>query len=266
MSHLNAVQQALQHYVLGGAHQVHTLVVPGPRDNAERRLAIYYNAYRQRLVETLSTDFEALAATLGHEPFRAACEAYIETTPSQFRNIRWYGGGLPDFLASTQPWQQHPELAEIARFEWTLTLAFDAPEAAALTFDDLAAIPPDAWSTLQLQLHPSLHTLALRSNAPALRTALDAEARLPSIQRHADPVEWAVWRKAGVPHFRALRSEEAWAIAAVRRGERFAALCEGLLQFTTAERAPDLAAGLLRSWVDNELIVATNGPDRPGKR
>ena len=111
---------------------------------------------------------------------------------------RW----LPDFLASTQPWQQHPELAEIARFEWTLTLAFDAPEAAALTFDDLAAIPPDAWSTLQLQLHPSLHTLALRSNAPALRTALDAEARLPSIQRHADPVEWAVWRKAGVPHFR----------------------------------------------------------------
>jgi hypothetical protein len=258
MSGLNAVEHAFQRYVLDGDRRVHELVAPGPRDNAERRLAIYYNAYRQRLVEALSTDFEALAAVLGTDRFRAMCLHYVEHTPSQFRNIRWYGGALPDFLASTHPWRLQPELAEIARFEWTLTLAFDAPEAKAMSFDDLAALPPDAWSTLRVELDPSLHLLALRSNAPALRMATDAEAALPPVQLSSEPVDWAVWRKAGAPHFRSLQPEEACAVQAVRRGEGFAALCEGLIEFGRAEEAPALAAGMLRHWVDDELIVGVS--------
>jgi hypothetical protein len=258
MSDLSTAQRALQRYVLGGDQQVRAMIAAGPRDNAERRLAIYHNAYRQRLLEALSTDFEALAAVLGEETFQAACRAYVETTASHFRNIRWYGGGLPDFLASTQPWQRHRELAEIARFEWTLTLAFDAADAPALTFEDLAALPPQTWSTLQIRLHPSLQTVPLRSNAPALRTAVDAQAELPPVRLNEDAIEWAVWRKAGAPHFRSLRPEESWAMAAVRRGEAFAALCEGLIEFTTPEQAPALAAGLLRTWVDDELIAAVS--------
>jgi hypothetical protein len=258
MYDLSAAQRALQQYVLAGDQQVCQLIAPGPRGNPERRLAVYYNAYRQRLVEALSTDFEALAALLGEARFRAACEAYVEATPSHFRNIRWYGSGLSGFLASTPPWRQRPELAEIARFEWTLTLAFDASDAPAAAFDDLAKLPPEAWGVLRIHLHPSLHLVSLRSNAPALRLAVDAGTRLPELRLREDPVDWAVWRKAGTPHFRSLAPEERWAMDAARRGEEFPALCEGLMNFTDSERAPALAASLLRTWVEDELVAGVS--------
>ena len=77
----------------------------------------------------MSTDFEALIAVLGEEEFRSAARAYVEATPSAFRNVRWYGGKLAAFLRQTQPWRDKPWLADLAEFEWTLTLAFDAADA-----------------------------------------------------------------------------------------------------------------------------------------
>lgn len=255
MRELNLTQQAMQQYVVSGDPQVAALIAPGPRGNANARLAVYYNAYRERLVEALATDFEALAAVLGDEAFRAACLGYVEATPSRFRNIRWYGGGLANFLGSTPPWDARPELAELARFEWTLTLAFDAADAPVVTFEDLTGVPPEAWATLRMQLHPSLHLLSLRTNAPALRMAVGSGGALPAQTMQDDPVHWRVWRKDGDPHFHSLGEEERWAIDAVRRGEDFGALCEGLTQFTEPEQAPALAAGLLRCWVEDGLIA-----------
>ena len=254
MRELSAAQQAFQQYILEGDRGVASLIAPGPRANRDARLTVYYNAYRQRLVEALSTDFEALAALLGEEGFRAACDAYVEATPSPFRNIRWYGGGLADFLASTAPWRQRAELAELARFEWTLTLAFDAADAPVLGFDDLAGLPPEAWGALRIHLHPSLQQLSLRSNAPALRLAVDGGSGLPDLHLREEAVDWAIWRKAGNPHFRSLAAEERWAIDSVRRGEDFPALCEGLMNFTDPDSAPALAASLLRTWVEDQLV------------
>lgn len=254
MPDLSTSQRALQQYVLGGDRQVSDLIAPGRLDNAERRLAIYHDAYRLRLVEALVTDFEGLAAALGFEGFRTASLAYVEATPSRFRNVRWYGGGFPDFLATTAPWSARPELAEVARFEWTLTLAFDASDAPALGFADVATLPPEAWSDLRLRFHPSLHTLTLRSNAPAFRMAVDAGGATPALESAA-PVEWAVWRKAGSVHFRSQQPEERYALAAARSGEGFAALCEGLAGFASPDSAPALAASLLRTWVEDELVT-----------
>jgi hypothetical protein len=261
MTDLSAAQRALQHYVLGGELQVRELIAAGPRDNAEQRLAVYHGAYRQRLLEALATDFVALSAVLGLDQFRAACLAYVEATPSRFRNVRWYGGRLPDFLATTAPWNVRAELAEIARFEWILTLAFDAEDAPCVTFADLAALPPDAWSELRLRFHPSLHTLPMRSNAPALRMAVDSGAQMAVLQLSQAPIEWAVWRGAGAVHFRSLGREEHWVLAAARSGEAFPQLCEGLAHIATADAAPALAAGFLKAWLGDGLVadIGTRG-------
>ncbi len=255
MPTLTETQQALQQYILHNIPGAAPMIAPCPGPSVERRLAIYYSGYRQRLIEALSTDFETLAAVLGQARFREMCEAYVEATPSGFRNIRWYGGELPEFLLSVEPWRQHVELAEIARFEWTLTLAFDAADRSVLGFEDLSRLPPDAWSALQLELHPSLHLIVLRTNAPALRIALENDLELPQIQRSETAVYWAVWRKQGNPHFRSLSPHERWCIESVLQGKSFSALCEGLSEFTDADEAPALAASLLRTWVDDELIV-----------
>lgn len=255
MRELSAVQFAMQQYVVSGDAQVAALIGPGPRANANARLAVYYHAYRERLVEALSTDFEALAAVLGTEAFRAVCLAYVAAVPSRFRNIRWYGGAFADFLQSTPPWSARPELAELARFEWTLTLAFDAADAPHVTFDDLAGLPPEAWGTLRMGFHPSLRLLSLHSNSPAVRMAVGGGDALPALALQHDPVHWRVWRKDGDPHFHSLSPEEHWAMDAVRRGEDFGALCEGLTEFVDADHAPQLAAQLLQTWIADGLIA-----------
>lgn len=254
MSTLIELQQAFQSYLLTNAPALIDHVVATTKADAEHRLRVYFDAYRLRLVEALATDYEALRALLGVHAFTAACRAYIEVTPSEFRNLRFYGGGLADFLRLNSPWRKRPILHELALFEWTLTFAFDAPDAAVIRFEELARLPQQSWPGLGFVLHPSARFLELRSNAPSLRKAVDTEAPLPKPAIASKGVAWLIWRKALSAYFRSLGAEESWALAAVSEGANFAALCEGLCRWCSPDEAASRAATLLRQWVDDELI------------
>ncbi len=254
MSRLASLQAAFQRYVLHGTSEVAERIEPGPRDNRAQRLSIYHNAYRLRLTEALGSDFEALAALMGPDAFKQATWAYVEATHSSFRNIRWYGGGFTEFLQSNPPWSEQPWLADLARFEWALTLAFDAADEAHLSFGDFASLPADAWRSLVFQLHPSTQLVALRANAPAMRKAVDAQTPLPAIEMTETPASWLIWRKALAPHFRSLLEPEAWALQAAANAASFPAICEGLCEWIAPEEAAGAAAGFLRTWVDDQLI------------
>jgi len=254
MSALAELQQAFQGYVLRGEAGLAERVAGGESVDPQQRLRIYFDAYRLRLVEALATDYEALRALMGDEAFGAACRAYVEATPSLFRNVRWYGGGLSEYLRVTQPWVERPILHEVASFEWTLTLAFDAPDAPVVHFEELARMPQQAWPILGFVLHPSAHFLELRSNAPSLRKATDAGDPLPDAVLADDAKTWLIWRKELTAYFRSLSESESWALAAVREGANFTALCEGLCRWFSPDDPAPQAATLLRQWVDDELI------------
>lgn len=252
---LIALQHAFQEYVLRGVHDIVDRIEPGRLANRERRLAVYYDAYRLRLVEALGTDFDALAAVMGKEGFEDACWSYVEATPSPFRNVRWYGGDLPAFLRKTPPWNAQPWLADIAQFEWTLTLAFDAADARHVCFEDLAVLPVDAWGTLGFRLHPSARMIELRANAPAIRKAVDVGTRAPAPELGDKAVTWLIWRKDLSPRFRSLSEPEAWALRSAGESLGFPEICQGLCLWLSSEEAARTAAGWLRTWVDDQLIV-----------
>ena len=254
MSALADLQQAFQGYVLRDEASLAERIAGGQQVDPRQRLRVYFDAYRLRLLEALATDYEALRALMGDEAFGAACRAYVEATPSLFRNVRWYGGGLPEYLRVTRPWVEQPVLHEVASFEWTLTLAFDAPDAPVVRFDELAALPQQSWPVLGFVLHPSVHFLELRTNAPSLRKATDAGDPLPDAVLADDAKTWLIWRKALTAYFRSLSESESWALAAVREGANFTALCEGLCRWCSPDQAAAQAATLLRQWVDDELI------------
>jgi hypothetical protein len=255
VSGLESLQREFQEYVLhGDPAAVATRVEPGRLDDHARRLAIYYDGYRLRLIEALGTDFEALNAAMGERGFKEACAAFIQATPSTFRNVRWYGGALPEFLRTNLPWVERRCLWEIALFEWTLTLAFDAADDPVVTFEKLATLPGEAWESLTFQLHPSVHLIRLHSNAPAFRKAVDSAESLPEPLVSESATDWLVWRKEFSVHFRSLTPPEAWAIQALRQGANFPAICEGLCEWAPEDETPAMAAGWLRSWVDEHLI------------
>jgi hypothetical protein len=254
MNALTDLQQAFQGYVLRDEPGFVERIAGGNRVDPQRRPRIYFDAYRSRLAEVLATDYEALRALMGDDAFSAACRAYVEATPSVYRNVRWYGAALPEFLRVTPPWADQPILHELALFEWTLTLAFDSADATVVRFEELASLPPQSWPTLGFVVHPSARVLELRSNAPALRKATDAGEPLPDAVLADDPKSWLIWRKALTAYYRSLGEPESWALAAVRDGANFTALCEGLCRWFSPNEAAPQAAALLRQWVDDELI------------
>ena len=163
MTALADLQHGFQRYLLRGEPGVIARIGGAEGIDLQRRMRIYFDAYRLRLVEALATDYEALRALLGREQFNDACCAYVEATPSLFRNVRWYGGGLAEFLRTTPPWAHQPVAYELALFEWTLTLAFDAAELPTARF--LFAFGP-TWSPDGSRLAFSSQTGVLFTVAP----------------------------------------------------------------------------------------------------
>lgn len=252
---LKTLQDVFQRFVLADAHGIEDQIDPGRHSNHHRRLRIYYDAYRLRLAEALATDHPALQAVMGPDAFRAMCLAYVDATPSPWRNVRWYGGELADFLSTTSPWNAQPALGECARFEWALTLAFDAADVEPLTFEALAGMSAEAWSDLRLELHPSVQLIRLHCNAGALRTAADDASTLPPLAWSDDPVDWLIWRQGDSVRFRSLPGLESIAFHSARNGDTFPELCASLLDYVEEAHAAAHAAGFLRRWVDDAVIA-----------
>ena len=83
-----------------------------------------------------------LHRVLGDAAFGALADDYMHAHPSQKRSIRWFGDCLPDFVAGRIDALPHPALADLARMEWRICLAFDAADRVPLGFERLARTTP----------------------------------------------------------------------------------------------------------------------------
>ena len=251
---LATTESCFQDYVLGSASAIDQLVVGGSSQFRDSRLGIYRDAYRLRLIEVLGNDFEILRSYVGDQMFDALARAYISAHPSTFRNVRWFGGKLAQFLRATAPYSGHPEVAELAQFEWSLGEAFDAQDIEAVRFEDLVSIAPEDWANLRFQAHPALRVLVSRTNAVAIWKSLKESDSALAIELSPQPVTWVVWRKQHSPFFRSLEADEAWALQAMMSGARFGEICTGVCGWA-ADEAAARAAGMLRTWVEAGWIA-----------
>ncbi len=222
---------------------------------AAERLGIYQHAYFARLADVLGDDFKALAAYLGEAAFQDMARAYAKTCPSIDPSVRWFGGRLAQFLAGTAPYRGTPMLAEIAAFEWALTLAFDAADVALLTLDRMAGFPADCWGEARIQFHPSVQRFDLNHDVPGYWRSVvkDADSVSPHPQDRA--ASWVVWRRQTTPHYRILEPDECWAMDALRRASTFDSVCAGLCRWHEASQVPLRFASLLKGWIAEEMIA-----------
>jgi hypothetical protein len=257
---LQADQENFQRHLMTGDDTVSASIVGDERAPADTRLAVYYHAYRLRLVEVLQNDFTGVHALLGTDAFREMALAYLAAWPSAQASVRWFGRRLPGFLASGA-YAQHPELAEMAHFEWSWAHAFDAADAPVAGLQAMAGIPAESWAELHMTCHPSLARLDLHHNVPALFEAATREAETPPVlTRQDDARGWVLWRRELRVHWRSLEADEAWALDAARAGESFADICTGLCRWHAEDAVPMRGASLLRTWLDEGLLTAVRCP------
>jgi hypothetical protein len=227
---------------------------------AERRLEVYANAYFRRLQGVLAEDFGALAAALGTEWFHDLATAYLWAKPPRHFSLREAGARLADFLARdprAEPFRSRfPWAADLARLEWALVEAFDAPDAPELGREALAALPAARWPGLRLELQPALRVLELAWPVHELRAAFDAGAPLEPLRAAPAASAVCVWRSDERVQQRPLPRDEARALALARRGEPFAALCEAIAAEAGEARAPARAAALLEAWCQRRWIAS----------
>lgn len=257
MSQLNADQQAFQSHLMTGSVEVKASIVGDAKADAETRLEVYYQAYRLRLVEILQNDFTGVHALLGTDAFREMVLKYIAAHPSEHPSVRWFGRHLADFLA-LPPYAGHPELAEMAQFEWAWAHAFDAADVAAAGPEVMAAVAPEAWAGLRVSVHPSVQRLDLNYNVPALFEAATRDDTPPPLVGESDALPWLLWRRDLIVHWRSLEADEAWALGAAVQAQTFGDLCSGLCGWHEPDAVPMRAASLLRTWLEEGLLSNVN--------
>ena len=245
----------MQRYLLGDGRdlaQVLPLVRGGRGIGPAERLGIYHHAYRTRLREALEAVYDTTWAYLGDEGFGRAARRYIEDCPSTSANIRDYGSGLPRVLQALFPGD--PEAAELARMDWALHEAFDAPNRPAFDFAAVAQFGDEQWGRVRFEFHPGVSLAEFEWNAAALWHAINRGDEPPPAARLARPTGHLFWRKGLASLFRSLDEAEHAALRALLAGGPFARVCEGA--------GAAQAGAWLSTWVADGLLcgIATDAP------
>ncbi|MBK7952964.1 MAG: putative DNA-binding domain-containing protein [Candidatus Accumulibacter sp.] len=220
----------------------------------EGGFGVYLRAYRARLTAALRDNFPVLQRALGDDAFDALANAYIDENPSHFRSIRWFGDSLAEFLAAAPERLPHPALVDLARMDWATRTAFDAADAALLSFGELAALPPEDWPQRRFKPVPSLQLLDLAWGVEPTWKALNADAAAVSVEPLPVQHVLLIWRPELDCCWRSADTCEAAILRALTRGASFADCCT-LIAETGDAQAARTAAGFLQRWIAEGLLA-----------
>jgi hypothetical protein len=217
-------------------------------DRGVAQFGIYQTAYRARLRGALRDNFEVLPAVMGDDSFDALANAYILANPSRHYSLRWYGHRFCDFMANNTPLVDHPALIDLARMEWALRNAFDAPSAELLMQTDLATVPAANWAELRFKLHPSVQLLDFHWAVGPIWHALKSGATVMDPPEALDHTV-IVWRHGMNTQWRSLTPTEAQFVKCLMIGLTFSDVCETLTHEVGEEAAAQVAVGDLRQLI-----------------
>lgn len=232
----------------------------GARADRATLFGVYGSAYSGRLAGILKADFPHLAAYVGGTNFDAAARRYIAAHPSHHRSARWFGQDFADHIKTDPGLADHPQCSELAALEWALGIAFDAPDAAALTVTDLARCPPSDWAALVFTPHPAAARFTQTFNAVEIWMAFKEGHAPPAASRLIEPTTYLIWRRDGIPAIRLLATEEAMLWESADRGHSFGRLCELAAHFDDPATAAERVAGYVGCWLDAGVLTAASVP------
>ena len=253
MSELRELQLGFRDYLRNDGNALPATVVSDSTASAAERLTIYAAGMHLRFAEVLGADFGTVRGLLGEAQFGALVEAYSAAYPSRHPSIRWFGQRLVEFLRNNQPWSGSRWLAEMTLFEWSKSELGDVGDSEAMTVDDVARLPLEAWTDLRPRPVAASNLIRLETNVVERWHAFDEQRSDPS-ECSATPQHWLLWRRDAMIHWRSLAADEAWAFIFCRDGGSFGELCASLGERVGEAQAPLLAAGFLKQWVGDGVV------------
>lgn len=142
-------------------------VVIGPNGKAvSKRYNVYRNNVTVSLIDALAAIYPSVQRITGVDFFRAMARLHIRATPPTSPLLFEYGREFPAFIEAYEFAQAMPWLADVARIERAWLDAYHAADAAPLSAQVLAAIPPERLTEAVFAAHPA--TRIVRSHFSAV--------------------------------------------------------------------------------------------------
>jgi hypothetical protein len=223
----------------------------------EERLAVYTHAYFARLHTVLRDDYGALHAALGNAAFHDLAKLYLMAHPPRTFTLRDVGASLPDFLAGPAAGffaARWPFASDLAALEWALVEVFDAGDDRLLDREALAALSPEGWAELALELVAAHRIVALDWPVHRLRQAWSSEQPMPELS--PSPTKVLVHRHREQVFVRPLGDLEGRALAWLREGCEFGAICGRAADEFGDAGSPTEVLALLERWLADGLLAA----------
>lgn len=258
MPSLRSVQRAFAASLAGPCDVGLARHVCGGGFTAAERVGIYRNSSRGVLAGALRLTFPAVERLVGSEFFVAAAGRFAEAHWPAAADLNEYGAEFADFIERFEPARTVAYLGDVARFEWALSVAAHADDAAPLAPSTLASLDPSCYAGLRFTPHPSMRLLSLRHPADHIADAVLAghDAALREIDlADGAPVRLVVHRAPD-----GVQAERVDAL----EFELLALLCDGVEWSRIAEKAGSRGSGLLAGQLIKGRLARFRAPDVKG--
>lgn len=191
--------------------------VVGDTISATARLRIHRHHVGQSLVGALAATFPTVQAIVGEAFFRTMAEGFVVRELPAQPVLAEYGAGFPAFVSGYRPAAALPYLADMAKLDWALNLAFHAPQEDRLTASSLADLPEHLFD-----LKPALAagSTVLRSPYPIDRIwhASQPGATVGTVSLEEGPASVLVLRRPDDAAFASVDAAEQAFLAALDEG------------------------------------------------
>ena len=200
--------------------------VVGDSMSAEARLRVYRHHVAHSLGSALAATFATVQALVGDAFFRSMVQGFIgQTLPTQ-PVLDEYGADFPAFVAGYEPAASLPYLADIARFDWALNVAFHSPVGRRLAAADLARIAAERLPSLSLAVPEGATLIGSRYPLDRIWNASQSGATAGTVDLDDGGADLLVLRRSDDAAFIVLAEGEAAFVAALIDGKSLEAAAE----------------------------------------
>jgi hypothetical protein len=149
---LRDLQAAFAAHIVGADRADLVATVAGDTIPAAARLDVYRHHVFASLGAALAATFPTVQALVGPNFFRGLARAFVgHALPAQ-PVLAEYGADFADFITGHDAARDLPYLADVARLDWALNLAFHAPAGGRLRAADLGAVPAERLPSMSIAL------------------------------------------------------------------------------------------------------------------
>lgn len=240
---LRDLQAAFAAHILGADRADLVAAVAADTIPAAARLGIYRHHVFESLGTALAATFPTVQALVGADFFRMLARAFIgEYLPTQ-PVLAEYGGGFPAFIAGYEPARGLPYLADVARLDWTLNVAFYAPVGRRLNAADLSGLPAERLASMSVSLAAGAVLISSRYPLAEIWQASQPGAASGTVDLNSGACSLLVLRRRDDAAFVSLSAGEAAFVVALCEGRSLEQAAQAGLR---AQPAFDLSASFAR--------------------